>query len=1171
MTNLRSYTLAAMLCLAATLSPGLHAAEPVPAAPPPGIVVSVEAAAATPRVPVHFRGPKLSADGRHADWIERDWQEPLYPDPGQPLLLAVRLAATGADRRVRVTGAVSDYIGRPLAKLDFELVAKAGETATHDVRFQPAEADLGPFYVTGDWTETGGAGKGALAFTAGLPNARLVVEDFELVRNAQPGEPEENSVVAKHGGRMGMLLRPQVPEPKDNAKRNKPDPELARMVFPLGQALPGRPVRIGLWVKVSAATDLTLRLRDPGVEVSQSVQPDRWAVGPITVAAGDWQHVVFPAPAYGLPKAQVKSFCIAGGTLDYPLSMETLDIECAPGTTVMLDDIEVWTQTEPDAAQRIRLVLDKPAGLLYRNDSLRFGLANGWLWGQPRPIGYSAALTDIAGKSWPLAQGTLSVAPGAEAEVEARLVNQPLGSYGLKAEMTSGGANLASLVRAKPLVVYEPTGKPPASYTELLALLRSQYRVFADLGFRQDVLLIPWHSVDLAESVENPQGFFHYGWIDPQVRQRRDAGIEVIGRLGFTPLWADPGTTYYANTNVWMGNVYALPSQAVFWEEYVSRTVRHYAGQIDTWVVWDRPDAEGFNATPAQFTEQLLAVARAAAREANPNVRLISGGIIRENLEKYLAGLIRSRAGKYVDAFGIMPSTAPLAPEDGYMDVILARAQRLRLKEQSETPLWALGLGWQTGDGEGRVSEDDQARYVARAYALCRANGVAKVVLEPYQIPLRDAAGLLFQEGGCFGYKPSALAGKTAAEMLADATALRELFLLDRRDGLARAYLFRKPDARFVLAAWRTEGRSRLRLPAGVEAVFDVFGNREAPDPQAPAVELHGAPHYIVFPAGDAEALIRRLERAPLDYDDAPESAWKRAWSFYLDVGSAADEAAARYACPDGRSVGPLASFYQNDYGRYVADSGRHFKGEESFDVPVKEYGGADLMLRKRINYSVPNQLVKVYCNGQPVGQWFAFKRDRRYRWRDVEFVVPNRFFAGQPTAALKFVAQQGGEATSYAYWAGPLQQKTLYVSDLSLVVGTSGYGPGVNRDKNILGGPLRFFRGDGKEHAKGIGTNSAEAMDDSLIVLMLNQQFKRLRGLVGVDAAANGRGSVRFRVGDGTRQLFDSKDMTYFSDPVPLDIDVSDCILLLLSTEDAGDGRQNDIADWADLRLELK
>ena len=212
-------------------------------------------------------------------------------------------------------------------------------------------------------------------------------------------------------------------------------------------------------------------------------------------------------------------------------------------------------------------------------------------------------------------------------------------------------------------------------------MLADRNRVYAELGFREDIMMIPWHSIDGSPAVEHPQGFFNYAWIDPQVQERRSAGLEVVGRLGLTPVWADPSATFYQNTGFWMGNAYTIPAQPIYWEEYVTRTVRHYAGQINTWVVWDRPDSEGFNATPAEFTEQLLAVARSAAREANPSAKLVSCGMIRDNIAKYLAGLIRSRAGKYIDAVGIIPTTAPLSPEDGYMDVILARAQRMRIRE----------------------------------------------------------------------------------------------------------------------------------------------------------------------------------------------------------------------------------------------------------------------------------------------------------------------------------------------------------------------------------------------------------------------------------------------------------------------------------------------------------
>ncbi len=1148
------------------LAVAVYGAPPA-AAPPPPVTVTVAPADRYPRCHVRFEGVAVSEDGREATSVRRDWQAAVLPNPGEAIVFAVTAAAKDADRTVRATFTIHDYAGRELKADTFELPVKAGETQVREIEMKPGAADEGPFYLTGEWTEAGGAGQGTRTAVAGMPSVRLTVEDFEQVR-AVAGV-EVNTAAARHGGRMGLSLRPPPPANPPPPKEGVPPPP-ARYSLKLGRELPGRPVRLGVWVKTAAPAALTLRLRDPGVEVSQAVRPDVWLVGPVAVPAGDWQYVVFPAPDYGRPRAQLRSTCEADGIVDYPLTLESLEFECPPGAEIQVDDVDVWTQLERAAALRIRPILDKPADMLYPNDTLRLAFANAWLWEAARTFQYAAALTDIAGRAWPLGAGAVTIEPGGEAVVEPRLVNLPFGSYRLAAELRAEGGESAALTNERPLVVYQPSATVAASYATLLPVLADRNRFAAELGFRDEILLIPWHSVDGAPAVENPQGFFDYEWIDPEVQARAAVGLNVVGRLGFTSLWADPDTTYYPRTRVWMGNVYTLPSQSIYWEEYVQRTVRHYAGRIRTWVVWERPDSEGFSATPRQFTEQILAVARAAATEADPGVKLVSGGVLRENLERYLEGLIRSRAGRYLDAVGVVPSTAPLSPEDGYMDIVLARAERLRAKEHFAPPLWALDLGWPTGDGEGRVDEEDQARYLARAYALCRARGVEKIIVSPYEVPRRDAAGLLFEQGGFFGIKPAALVARTAAAQLADATFEREAFLLDRRDGLARAYLFRKPDGRLLLAAWRTLDRCRLRLPEGVQGVADVFGNTVALDPQTRLLELNTAPHYIAFAPGDPAALLKQLERAPVAYADAPESGWKSAWSFFLDVGDPADEAAAHYAATSNRVVGPLASHYHNDYGRYVVDAGRHFTGEERFTVDVSAYGASSMILRKRINYSSANQLVKVYCNDQLVGQWLAFKRARRYFWRDLEYVIPNRFFAGSPTATLRFEAQQG-EATSYAFWAAPLKQASLYVSDLSLLVASSGYGPGINRDLNILGGPLRFFKGDGAEHAKGLGTNAAETMDESLVVVLLNRQFKRLRGQVGVDAAANGRGSVRFRVNDGTRVLYDSKDMTYFSEPQELDIDVSDSILLMLSTEDAGDGRQNDLANWAGLRLELK
>ena len=1154
--------------------------------PAPSLVVEVGPAQSYPAVDTHFTGSRISADGRSAARMERRARSAIFPDPGKPLAFEVSATAHGGDRTVRVTGIVRDFSGKQLAEADCELKVKDGQTAVSKVEFTPTENDRGPFFFVGEWTEVGGEARGAipagdpervLPVVVAMPNARFVIEDFECVRHAEPGAVVENSSAAKRGGRMGLALRPKVPATGPGSRPKEGEKPVARHSLPLGRNLPGRPVRIGLWVNTSAPARLTLRLRDPGIDVQQSLRYDRWVVGPIAVAPGGWRYVAFPAPGYGLPEWQRTSKSRLGsGLVDYPLTAEALDVECDPGTTVMIDEVDVFTQMSRDEVIRMRAILDKPNGLLYRNDTIRVALANGWLWGPSQPLDYIASLFDIAGREWPLAKGTIDLPPGGEQVLEAKMTNLPLGSYRLKAAIKSNGKVVANIDQQRGLLVYEPAGKP-APHAKLLEFLKDRHALVADLGLRSDILLAPWHSTDGTVSVEAVHGYFHFDWLEPEYEQRRLAGFDVVGRLGLTPVWADAGWTYLSISNSWAGNTTVMPSRDIYWEEYAHRTMYHFAGRIRDWIVWERPDAPSFASGPEEYTDRMLATTYRAAQEADPNIRLISGGVSRHRIEEFLNGLIESGAGRYLHAVGLLPTTTPMSPEDGYMDVILSRAHRLRVQEHFRPELWVLNLGWPTGADESSITEDDQARYVARAYAICRANGVAKVILPPHRtVPsrasiqvqaTRDSADLVFIDSGLLGVKPAALAARTARNMLADSTFAREVFLVDRWDGLARAYLFRRKDGRMVLAAWRRHGTSRLRLPKTVETVLDTFGNEISP---AADLTLHGAPHYLIFPPGDPEAIARELERSPLDFDDAPESAWKRSWTFFLDLGDPADEKAAQYAVTDARLEQGVDSHYHNDYGRRVIDDGRPYRGEERFVVDVSDYGTAAMILRKRIDYSMPNQRVKVYCNGEEAGQWFTFKRDRRFRWRNTEFIIPNNMFAGKKTAELRIQAQDC-EATAYAYWAAPLRYKKIYLSDMSLLVNNSGYGAGVNLDANILGGPIRFHKGAGKSYDKGLGTNAASTFEGSLIVVPLNKQFKRFRATVGIDAATGGRGTVRFRVGDGTRQLYDSKDMTYYSEPGEIDVDVSESIILMLSTNDSGDGNKNDIANWADAQLELK
>jgi len=1129
------------------------------------LLASFTVAKSCSRAPVSFSGWRIHQGGTLEAINNRKTEACIFPAAGTPVEFTLAASAFGSPKSIHFEGTVRDYLGAELPAITLDLAVKSGEFASQSITIIPTEKHSGPYYLNGTWSEVKGPARESVSLVFGQANWRKVIADFEQIRYPDPGGPLENSATAKHRGESGLIVRTHG----------------AKQTVPLNLPLNARPAKIGFWAKSAAPIQASMRVRDPGINHMGGMRYDSWTIGPVDIAPGEWRYIEIPMPDYGPPKALRKSFCEANGLVDYPLTLEELEFSGPAQNEVFVDDVELWAHGEQTESVFVRADSSKASSLLYKTDSVNVVVSNAWLWGETRDVTFFAALADVSGKLWPLATNkTEKLAPGTES-IKVCATQLPLGPYRVVAEAKVAGVLAATVPGLKvgdepppdpAFLVYEPAGKPLAQ-SELHALLKNRNRLIAELGITKDNRMFPWHSTQNSPAMENYTGYFHFEWLMPDIKARRDAGLEVVGTLGFTPQFYDPSARFITNYTEWFGSTVAMPSRSIYFEEYAHRTIDYFSKQVSTWIVWDRPDAADF-ATPEDYTEKMLEVARLAALEANPNSKLISGGITRENMDKYLTGMIEAGAHRYVDGIGILPSPAPLSPEDGYLDVILARAQRLRKQEHVKAEFWVLNLGWSSGEGNTRVTELEQAMFIPRAYVICRAQGIENILIQPdgtEATAKRDSADLIYPHENLLCLKPAALSVKTVQFTLKDATFVRELFLNDSGNGMTRAYLFKRPDEKLLLAAWRREGASTLSLASRPEFILDAFGNRVPLDSDG-TVTLRPSPQYLQFAETNPAVLIRQLERGTLNFEDAPESAWKRQFTFHLDVGSLDDEKAASYRSTESRVVGPIDSNYHTDYGRHVVDSGRHFKGEESFLIDVSKFEAADLLLRKRINYSLLNQLVKVYCNGEFVGQWAAPKRDLRYRWRDIEYVVPNKFFAGKPSAALRFVAQSEAGASSYYYWAGPLKTKTLFLSDLSLLYGTAGgAGPMVSVDKNILGAPITFFKKPDAKFAKGIGTNAGARLEESLVVLSLNKQFKRLRGTVGIDTVTNGRGTVRFTIGGLSKTLWQSPDMTYYSEPKEFDIDVSNEIILTLSVNDTGDGPKDDIANWAGLKLELK
>lgn len=136
---------------------------------------------------------------------------------------------------------------------------------------------------------------------------------------------------------------------------------------------------------------------------------------------------------------------------------------------------------------------------------------------------------------------------------------------------------------------------------------------------------------------------------------------------------------------------------------------------------------------------------------------------------------------------------------------------------------------------------------------------------------------------------------------------------------------------------------------------------------------------------------------------------------------------------------------------------------------------------------------------------------------------------------------------------------ETTWLDSLDLSVVRQGWGnPQTN--KAARGGPLAI---GGKTYERGLGTHAP-----STLHLDLAGGSDRLAASVGVDDAADGAGSVVFRVYVDGKKAFDSGVMKLKTPAKTVDLDLRGAKTLLLQVTDAGDGRNYDHADWADARF---
>lgn len=327
---------------------------------------------------------------------------------------------------------------------------------------------------------------------------------------------------------------------------------------------------------------------------------------------------------------------------------------------------------------------------------------------------------------------------------------------------------------------------------------------------------------------------------DTRIDAARAAGLRVLGLLDGAPWWATTGprrTGYFANWH--------LPDAAdadALWTRYVDWTVRHYAGRIDDWEVWNEAwSTKDFfpKGTPQRYA-QLLSLAHAAAKAANPRATTV--GVNTAGNQDAFTVPVLAAAGTSFDQFSWHEYN--VAPGGGWPAAIHAKFEAMMRDHGGARPQ-VVTEGGNAGQliglagGTSRELALASAAWIVRVDAEMLAAGILRHFWYSAASTTRAGVGGFSAIEHDGAIKPAFAARAVLAWLIDGATCAG--LATDPDSGLTKV-AFRQGDGRRIAVVWSAYGdRLPLAVPGSAQ-LLDLFGNQL---PAAGAM-VDATPVYLV-------------------------------------------------------------------------------------------------------------------------------------------------------------------------------------------------------------------------------------------------------------------------------------------------------------------------------------
>jgi polysaccharide biosynthesis protein PslG len=354
-------------------------------------------------------------------------------------------------------------------------------------------------------------------------------------------------------------------------------------------------------------------------------------------------------------------------------------------------------------------------------------------------------------------------------------------------------------------------------------------RVAADFALFRELGVPVWRGSFGWDDYEPTRGRFDFTWLNRFAALADSMGITLRPYLGYTPAWSARGG---ADENVWNDPPRRIEDWSRFVQTLASSLRRHRS--VVSFEIYNEENVPLWWDGSAGDYAQVLATGAAAARQGNPRLRVLLGGMVWPD-----AGWLESACDRGQSPFDVLPFHAypeTWTPDSVTVERYLGPGFQRDFLEQADRlcgrkPVWINETGFATSPGK---SEEQQAQWWARAFATFLAAPRVEH-LGIYEIRDQEAGtpvigdspnyylGLIRRDGGKkLAFETvKLLVGLFGSDSVTVLDSMLSVRVSGGHAGKLYHHLFVRPDGRYLVFVWDGSGSPtlELELPAPVQSV----------------------------------------------------------------------------------------------------------------------------------------------------------------------------------------------------------------------------------------------------------------------------------------------------------------------------------------------------------------